>query len=185
LEALQKRGAEIASIHPLQVFADPAKALETLPGIYYAIEGSNKAMSLAIQIVDKLRGKLLLIPTGRKVLYHIAGVFVANYLTVLVQFALNIMEDIGETPEEAYEAFLPLMVGALQNIEEFGVAEALTGPISRGDVATIQKHIGALDQLRPEILPIYKLLAQEAVAISVQGGKITPQRAKQLMGVLQ
>jgi len=62
LEPLQKRGAETASIHPLQVFADPRKALETLPGIYYAIEGDDKAMSLAIQIVDKLQGKLLLIP---------------------------------------------------------------------------------------------------------------------------
>src|SRR5262249_27077269 len=102
LEPLKKKGAEVGSIHPLQVFANPAKALETLPGIYYAIEGGDKAMSLAIQMVDRLQGKLLLIPTGRKILYHAAGVFAANYLTVLVNIVLSIMEDIGEDPVEAY-----------------------------------------------------------------------------------
>jgi predicted short-subunit dehydrogenase-like oxidoreductase (DUF2520 family) len=52
LEPLTKKKAHVASIHPLQVFADPSKALETLPGIYYAIEGTDKAMELAVQIVD-------------------------------------------------------------------------------------------------------------------------------------
>src|SRR5262249_20443620 len=59
LEPLRSKGAEIGSMHPLQVFADPAKAMESLPGTYYAIEGSDRAMSLAVQIVDKLQGKLL------------------------------------------------------------------------------------------------------------------------------
>ena len=111
------------------MFAEPVKALETLPGTYYAIEGNDKAMALAVQIVDHLQGKLLLIPTGRKVLYHIAGVFAANYLMVMIDLALHIMQDLGETQEDAFEAFLPLMVGALQNVESLGVGESLTGPI--------------------------------------------------------
>jgi len=184
-DPLVKKGAEAGSIHPLQVFADENKALETLPGIYYAIEGSERAMSLAVQMVDRLQGKLLLIPTGRKVLYHIAGVFAANYLTVLVNLALMIMEDLGETPDESYQAFLPLMVGALQNIEEFGVAGALTGPISRGDEETIRKHKNALEELSPEIRRAYNLLGQEAVEIAARGGKITPEKARRLLDLLQ
>jgi len=184
LDALTQKGAHVASIHPLQVFADPEKALETLPGIYYAIEGSDKAMRLAVQMVGHLQGKLLLIPTGRKVLYHIAGVFVANYLMVLIDIALQIMDDLGETPEDAYEAFLPLMVGALQNVEALGVTDSLTGPISRGDAATIQRHLEALGQLRPEIRAIYQTLGKEAVRIALRGGKISNDKAMKLERLL-
>lgn len=184
LEPLQKRGAEIGSIHPLQVFADPTKALENLPGIYYAIEGTEKAMMLAVQLVDRLQGKLLLIPTGRKVLYHIAGVFAANYLTALINIVLQIMEDIGENPEDTYQAFLPLMVNVLQNIEEFGVEAALTGPIARGDQKTIEEHLKALQQFKPEILQAYEILGQEAIEIAARSGKIPPEKAKKLLELL-
>jgi predicted short-subunit dehydrogenase-like oxidoreductase (DUF2520 family) len=181
LEPLRAKGAEIGSIHPLQVFADAEKALETLPGIYYSIEGTERAMTLAIHMVDRLKGKLLLIPTGRKILYHVAGVFAANYLVVLVKLVLEIMEDLGETPEDAYQAFLPLMVGALQNIEEFGVGEALTGPIARGDRDTIVRQIEALRELRPEILRAYKILGQEAVEIAARSGKLSADQARKIL----
>ena len=184
LEPLAKKGAYVASIHPLQVFADPVKALETLPGIYYAIEGGDKAMALAVQIVDHLHGKLLLIPTGRKVLYHIAGVFAANYLMVLIDLALHIMQDLGETQEDAFDAFSPLMVGALQNVETLGVGEALTGPIARGDSETIKRHLEALEALRPEIGEIYRILGQEAVKIALRSGKITPKKGQELVKTL-
>jgi predicted short-subunit dehydrogenase-like oxidoreductase (DUF2520 family) len=184
LESLHAKGAEIASMHPVQVFADPDKALETLPGVYYAIEGSDRAMTLAVQMVDRLQGKLLLIPTGRKALYHIAGVFAANYLTVMVEFALSIMEDLGETPEEAYQAFLPLMVGALENIEEFGVAGALTGPIARGDIKTIESHLENLKQLRPEVGEAYKMLGRGAVSIAMRGGGLSAEKAQRILDLL-
>ena len=184
LEPLAKKGAYVASIHPLQVFADPVKALETLPGVYYAIEGNDKAMELAVQMVDHLQGKLLLIPTGRKVLYHVAGVFVANYMMVLIDLALHIMQDLGETQEDSFDAFLPLMVGALQNVETLGVSEALTGPIARGDANTVKSHLNALQALRPEVLEIYRTLGQEAVNIALRAGKITPKKAQALNAVL-
>jgi predicted short-subunit dehydrogenase-like oxidoreductase (DUF2520 family) len=184
-EPLQKKNAEAASIHPLQVFADPNKALETLPGIYYAIEGADRAMSLAVQMVDRLQGKLLLIPTGRKALYHAAGVFAANYLTVLVHLAVSIMEEIGETPEEAYEAFLPLMVSALQNIEEFGVGASLTGPIVRGDEKTIQLHLQELEKLRPDLSLVYKVLGLEAVDLALRNGSITREKSERLRKLLK
>jgi predicted short-subunit dehydrogenase-like oxidoreductase (DUF2520 family) len=184
LEPLAKKGANIASIHPLQVFADPSKALETLPGIYYAIEGDDKAMELAVQFVDRLQGKLLLIPTGRKVLYHVAGVFAANYLMVLVDVALHIMEDLGETQEDAFDAFLPLIVGALQNVESMGVGEALTGPLARGDSATIRRHLEALTSLRSEIGDLYRVLGQETVKIALRSGKISQKKAQEFMKML-
>lgn len=184
LDPLKKKEAEIGSIHPLQVFADPAKALETLPGIYYAIEGTDRAMELAVQLVDRLQGKLLLIPTGRKVLYHAAGVFAANYLTVLVELAMSVMEEIGESPEDAYQALLPLIVGALENIEEFGTDGALTGPISRGDTETVKKHVDALRQMKPGILRAYSVLGQEAAEMSLRSKKISTERAKQILKIL-
>ncbi|HSE41424.1 MAG TPA: DUF2520 domain-containing protein [Acidobacteriota bacterium] len=184
-EPLHQKGAEIASIHPLQVFADPDKALETLPGIYYAIEGTDRAMTWAIQLVDKLQGKLLLIPTARKPLYHAASVFAANYLVVLVHLAVSIMEEIGESPEDSYEAFLPLMVSALQNIEEFGTAAALTGPISRGDEKTIETHLKALEELPPGILRAYEVLGQEAVELAARSGNLSADKGRRLLELLK
>ncbi len=140
-------------------------------------------MALAVQLVDKLGGKLLLIPTGRKILYHVAGVFAANYLTAIVEFALSIMDDLGESPEEAYQAFLPLMVGALENIEEFGTAGALTGPIARGDVETIRAHVEQLKGLRSELTEAYKVLGRESVRIAVRGG-LSAEKAKKILELL-
>jgi predicted short-subunit dehydrogenase-like oxidoreductase (DUF2520 family) len=185
LGPLHQKGAEVASIHPLQIFADPEKALETLQGIYYAIEGTDRAMTWAIQLVDKLQGKLLLIPTGRKPLYHAASVFASNYLVVLVHLAVSIMEEIGESPEDAYQAFLPLMVSALQNIEELGTAASLTGPVTRGDEKTIQTHLQALEELPPGILSSYKILGQEAVELAARSGSISPEKAKRLLELLK
>lgn len=184
LEPLQKKGASIGSIHPLQVFADPQKAINSLPGTYYAIEGDDRAMSLAVQIVGKLNGHLLLIPTGRKVLYHIACVFASNYLTALVNYSMSIMEDIGETPEDAYQALLPLMVGALESIESLGVSEALTGPIVRGDVDTVRRHLGSLPELRPELLEAYKVLGKEALDIAVRSGRVSTEKGHDLYTLL-
>lgn len=184
LDPLKKKGAEVGSIHPLQVFAEPEKALGMLPGVYYAIEGTDRAMSTAIQIVDKLHGKLLLIPTGRKVLYHIAGVFAANYLTALVNCALNIMEGIGEDREEAYQALLPLMVGALESIEELGVGQALTGPIARGDLQTIRTHIKELERIQPELLEAYLVLGREALDIAIRAGRLSTEKGLQLSALL-
>ncbi len=185
LEPLHKKGADIASIHPLQVFANPEKALETLPGIYYAIEGNDRAMSWAVKLIDKLQGKLLLIPTARKPLYHAASVFAANYLVVLAHLAVTIMEEIGESPEDSYQAFLPLMVSALQNIEEFGTASALTGPISRGDEKTIETHVKTLEELPSGVLDSYRVLGQEAVELAARSGSITSDKARRLLELLK
>jgi predicted short-subunit dehydrogenase-like oxidoreductase (DUF2520 family) len=117
-------------------------------------------------------------------MYHVAGVFAANYLMVLIDLALHIMQDLGETQEDSFDAFLPLMVGALQNVESLGVGEALTGPVARGDEDTIKRHLQALQALRPEIGDIYKVLGKEAVNIALRSGKISPKKAQQIVKVL-
>ena len=99
---------------------------------------------------------------------------------VLIDLALQIMEDLGETQEDAFEAFLPLMVGALQNVETLGVGEALTGPIARGDAATVERHLNALKVMRPEVCEIYKRLGAEAVDIALRSGKISMDKAQKL-----
>src|SRR5262245_17930086 len=97
---------------------------------------------------------------------------------------MSIMEEIGESPEDAYQAMLPLMVSALQNIEEFGTEGALTGPISRGDTKTVKDHIEALQQLRPEILRAYQVLGEEAAEMSLRSGKISVEKAREFLKIL-
>jgi predicted short-subunit dehydrogenase-like oxidoreductase (DUF2520 family) len=95
------------------------------------------------------------------------------------------MEEIGEPPEDAYQAFLPLMVSALQNIEELGTAASLTGPITRGDEKTIQTHLHALEELPTGIPRSYKILGQEAVELAARSGSISPDKAKRLLELLK
>ena len=76
------------------------------------------------------------------------------------------------------------MVGALENIEEFGVAGALTGPVVRGDGKTVKRHLDALGQLKPEWLTLYKMMGQEAVEIAAKHGSISPEVAKRLFALL-
>jgi predicted short-subunit dehydrogenase-like oxidoreductase (DUF2520 family) len=77
------------------------------------------------------------------------------------------------------------MVSALQNIEEFGTAASLTGPVARGDEKTIRGHLDALEQLPPEISRVYKVLGQEAVNLAVHSGGISPAQARRLFALLR
>lgn len=145
LKVLQEKGWETGCLHPLQTFAgnDPISVWQN---VFFAVDGSKQALALAMRLAHDLGGRPIEIGEKDRPLYHAAACAVSNYLTVLVQWAVRRYAKIGFTSDEAVKALLPLLQGTLDNLERVGAEAALTGPISRGDAATVGAHLAVVPE---------------------------------------
>ena len=185
LKPLSESGAAIGSIHPLQSFASTEVAIQNLPGSFYALQGDEEALALAVEIVDKLGGKSFKIRKEDKPLYHMGASVASNYLVALIDYAINIYQHIGMKPEEALGALLPLIRGTLTNIEKLGTVQALTGPIARGDAETIKGHLRAAGHLDQELVDLYRNLGLYTVKVAEKKGTIDGTGAEILNTILR
>jgi predicted short-subunit dehydrogenase-like oxidoreductase (DUF2520 family) len=167
LAPLHARGYHVGSLHPLQALAHPVTGAERLPGSWFAVSGEHKAITVARRLVARLDGTTLTVPIARRPLYHAAAVTASNYLPVLLALAARLLVLAGVDEDEAIPALLPLMHGTLENIAELGLAPALTGPISRGDVETVRLHLRTLPDREARV---YRDLGREAVALAEARG---------------
>jgi len=120
-----------------------------------------------------------------KVIYHAAAVIASNYLVTLVKLADDLWETFGIPREQATKALLPLLKGTLNNIENAGIPQALTGPIARGDIETVKKHLAALQKEAPDVLSTYCELGLQTIPIAQAKGKIDEEKAAELRTVLK
>jgi predicted short-subunit dehydrogenase-like oxidoreductase (DUF2520 family) len=165
--------ATLGGCHPLQALADPNGDPEKLRGSTFAVEGEGVEAARAIALA--VGGKPLEIATEGKVAYHAAAVLSANYLTVLVDAACDLLESAGVPPKTGIDILLPLLQGTLDNLERCNagddgrraLAESLTGPVRRGDAGTIRAHRKALRKLpAKDLLPLYELLTARAAEVT-------------------
>jgi predicted short-subunit dehydrogenase-like oxidoreductase (DUF2520 family) len=109
--------------------------------------------------------------------YHAAAALASNYIVSAIDAAAQVFASAGVAPDKAARALIPLAEGALRNVASHGTTAGLTGPIRRGDVATVQRHLDAL-RGRPELAEIYRALARRAVEIAGRiDGQDAPDRA--------
>jgi len=158
LDAARRAGAHIASIHPIQSFADVKGAIESIPGSTFGITADNEIKNWAVKMVRDLGGTPFFVPESDKPLYHAAACMASNYLVTLMHTVECIYTSLGLTGEEAFHAFWPLVKGTIKNIEMKGTIQSLTGPISRGDVGTIEKHLQAFREKLPAFLTAYSAM---------------------------
>lgn len=144
LAPLRPGGAALGSLHPLQTIADPASAATRWRGAFAAIEGDDRAMDEAGRLATLLGLTPVRLPEGAKPRYHAGAVAASNYVVTLAAAAARLAEEAGVAPDLARRMYLPLLVGAAENLTTQSPAEALTGPIRRGDVATVRAHLAAL-----------------------------------------
>ncbi len=185
LEAAKKSGANVGSFHPLQTFASYEQAIENLPGSAFALEAEEPLFSRLKQLAHILGGSCVKLKLGDKVLYHAAAVFVSNYLVALVKLAVDLWQGFGVPPEEATKALLPLLRGTINNIDNIGLPHCLTGPIARGDLSTISKHLDALKARDSALLTTYKELGLQTIPIALAKGRIDTHRAKRIEALLK
>ena len=177
-------GAVTATLHPLQSFASVEQALGLVPGSFCAIEGDQQALPVVREMVADLRGVPLEITAERKTLYHAAAVAASNYLVAVMGLAVELNRAAGLPDELAYDALVPLVRGTLSNISAQGIPDALTGPIARGDVATVSAHVEAITAAIPEFLPLYRCLGLYTVELAKAKKSISQEGVNALLNLL-
>jgi len=185
LEPLARRGARVASCHPLASVADPRVALHNFDDVPFAIEGNAPAVGELRRLVDLLGGRPITIPRQAKALYHLIACFLSNDLVALLAFGLESAQGLGLSGREAARLYLPLVRGTLENVERLGPVKALTGPVSRGDVTTLRLHADPLRALPAEFRKLHRLLAVRSAGLAQKAGTISPDTAARLARLLR
>jgi len=185
LEPARQLGANVGSFHPLQTFAGVNQAIDNLPGSAFALEAEEPLLSTLKELASVLDGSWAELKPGDKALYHTAAVFVSNYLVTLVKLALDLWQDFGVPPKEATKALLPLLKGTVNNIEHIGLPNCLTGPVARGDLGTINRHLDVLERRNASLLSTYKELGLQTIPIALAKGKVDEKRAEELRTLLR
>lgn len=185
LMPLKAKGATVASLHPIQTFSGLEDEADKIPGTYFGIEGEEKAVTILKEIVRCMEGIPLVISPETKPLYHAACVFASNYVVVLMTLAGELLKKISTDLQEPGRILLPLLRGAVDNIHRQEPDKALTGPILRGDVRTIQAHLQALGQESPFLVEIYRELGLQALRISERLHPELQTKYQQLREMLQ
>lgn len=185
LEPAKKAGARTGGFHPLQTFAGIDQAIENIPGSTFAIEADEPLLTTLKDMATALGGQWIELKSRDKVAYHAAAVFACNYLVTLVKLSTDLWETFHIPPEKATGALLPLLRGTLNNIETLGIPQCLTGPIARGDIGTISKHIQTLRKKAPSLLVPYTELGRQTIPIALAKGKIDKKRSVELEKTLK
>ncbi|MBI4889158.1 MAG: DUF2520 domain-containing protein [Acidobacteria bacterium] len=170
LAALAQRGVSCGAIHPLQTIPSREAGAAALRGISFAVSGRGEALEFAGQIAARLEGRTLRIADGAQPLYHAAAVMASNYITALLDAAVESMALTGVTREEALEALAPLARAAVENAVRSGPVEALTGPVARGDASTVAAHVRAIGEASGALLPVYRSMGLRALHMARRRG---------------
>jgi predicted short-subunit dehydrogenase-like oxidoreductase (DUF2520 family) len=117
---------------------------------------------------EAIGARLVPIDAAAKTVYHAASVFAANYLVTVLDAALRAYQAAGISEEVARQLAAPLATEALENVFRLGPGAALTGPIARGDIATVARQQAALDAWDGEAGNLYRALAQSTAALAAR-----------------
>lgn len=160
LAALKKKGAAVASVHPLMTFVRNVRPC--LRGVPFALEGDPSALRAARRIVGDLGGEPFSLTAPHKPAYHAWGGFTSPLLVALLVAGEQVAMEAGISRAQARRRMSKIVQQTISNYFEKGPADAFSGPIVRGDAATVQKHLNVLRQL-PEVEQVYLALARTAL----------------------
>jgi predicted short-subunit dehydrogenase-like oxidoreductase (DUF2520 family) len=144
LQALRDAGAFVASVHPVRSFADPAAVAAAFDGTFCGVEGDAAALALLLPAFEAIGARPVHIDPAAKTVYHAAAVFASNYLVTVMDAALRAYAAAGIPADVARELARPLATETLANVLRLGPEAALSGPIARGDGATVARQHAAV-----------------------------------------
>lgn len=186
LAAASRVGAHVASIHPMQSFANVEGAIKSIPGSAFGITADEAIGSWSANMVRDLGGTPFFISEEDKPLYHAAACLASNYLITLMYTVEEIYLSLGmKNQTEALNAFRPLVRGTMNNLETKGTVQALTGPIARGDAMTIEKHLTAFREKMPRLLPFYCIMGMQTVELGLIKKTLRPDKAEIIRNLLK
>jgi len=166
LQAASQLGARVASVHPVRSFADPQAVAAAFAGTWCGVEGDGEALALLAPALEAIGARLVAIDAAAKTVYHAASVFASNYLVTVRDAALRAYVAAGVPPEVARELARPLASETLANVFKLGAPGALSGPIARGDLATVARQHAALQNWDAPTAALYDALVAATTALA-------------------
>lgn len=185
LDRAARDGALTGGFHPMQTFGDPAAAVKSLPGCTITVEAQAPLNGALVAIAERLECRINRLPPGMRGRYHAAAGYTSQFINALFAEAATIWQSWGATEADAVRALLPLARGTLASIESAGLADGMPGPVSRGDVGSIEKHVAALSPLGPEVMEFYRVVCDRTIPLGMQRGAIDEASAKRLRAILR
>jgi predicted short-subunit dehydrogenase-like oxidoreductase (DUF2520 family) len=172
LAALGTAGGEAFGLHPLQTFAG-GEGSEAFEGIGAAIAGTTpEALAVARDLALRLGMAPIEISDSERAAYHAAASIASNFLVTLQAAAEQMAAGAGIAPGDARTLLAPLVRSTVDNWAERGPREALTGPVARGDDATVARQRGAVEQHAPQLLPLFDELVSCTAAVAGREGAV-------------
>lgn len=184
LEPLRAEGASVLSFHPLQAIS-PGAGTDVLEGAYIGLEGPPRGVAAGIELAVGLGLRYIVISAEAKPRYHLAAAMTSNFLVTLMGMVQEVLASLDIDRRDGLAMLEPLLRGTLDNLVARGPEEALTGPVVRGDIETLREHGLALRRHLPQLVPAYAALSVESVRVAVRSGRLDPERAEQVLALLQ
>ncbi len=181
LDSATAIGARPIAMHPAMTFTGTELDLERLTGCVFGMTAGDGERELAEGLVADLGGIAMWVPESKRTLYHAGLAHGANHLVTLVSQAMELLAASGA--EDPAATLRPLLSAALDNALAQGDA-ALTGPIVRGDVRTVEAHLHDIAETAPATIPSYVAMAKATADRAVLDGRLLPIRAAKLVRLL-
>ncbi len=153
------------SVHPLCAMHDKYTSHLSLAQALFTVEGDAPQLDTICSLLRQTGNRLQIIAPAHKSRYHAAAVVVSNHTVALLQVGMDLLAQCGFSQEDARQALLPLLSGTVENLQHALPAAALTGPVERGDAATVGRH---LQTLTGTDRVLYRLLSEKLMCLAHQ-----------------
>jgi predicted short-subunit dehydrogenase-like oxidoreductase (DUF2520 family) len=183
LAAARPHVRAVGTLHPLVSFADPRVAVEQMKEVAFGIEGDEPAKSHAKRLVRAMGARAVFLDAQNLPLYHAGAVLASNYVVALADMAQRLLVTAGVPQEQALPALIPLLMSVVQNLQQVGLPGALTGPVERGDVSSVEQHLRILEQRAPEMLELYRLVGRDVLRLAREKSNLAPDTVNRLEGL--
>ncbi len=177
-------GTQVGSFHPLVAFAELDSAVAALRGATVAVEGDDQLVALLGEMAEAIGATAVRLLPGTKAAYHAAAVLAAGGFVALLDAIVELGAVAGLDEAGALAIYGRLAEQTLDNARRLGVARALTGPMTRGDIGTLERHLRTLADHAPATLPLYRAAAEREIAIAEARGALAPEPAAAMRALL-
>lgn len=167
LDPLAALGWSTGCWHPLQAF--PTRSTPVEPGITWAVTATEPLAGTLAELTARVGGIPLRLAESDKARYHAAAALAANYTVTLAAHATALLGDCGLAPEAGLRAVLPLLRTTLAGLDRVGLPDGLTGPLARGDLGTVSRHLAALSAYS-DTLALYRAAGRATLPLLAQRG---------------
>lgn len=177
-------GTQIGAFHPLVAVADTERAVAAFHDATVAIEGDDQLAALLGRMAEAIGARPVRLATGSKAAYHAAAVLAAGGFVALLDAIAELALVAGLDEAGALAIYGPLIEGTLANARALGIRQALTGPVTRGDIGTLEAHLATLQTSAPDAVALYVAAADREVDLAEARGSLAPPTATAMRAIL-